>query len=121
MRKLLLSLAVLIISLGGIREAAAQLPTGDEVMTRCQKLHSDGVGLIVRAKGSSKGKKIGSLQAGEKVQLGGEDNGPDLVRPAIQVEADGSYWIQIKKPLAGWVLFASKADPKFHYLIPCQE
>lgn len=41
-------------------------------MAECHKVFSD-VGLLVRASAPSKGKKVGSVKKGDKVQLDGEE------------------------------------------------
>ena len=116
-----IAVALALTSFGFLHNAAAELPTGSDPMAKCHKLHSDGVGLVVRASASSKGRKIGSLEAGEKVQLDGEElPGTGAVYPMIKTDSDGGYWIKIKKPTDGYVLLASEDDPDFRYLIPCK-
>ncbi|HEX8373081.1 MAG TPA: SH3 domain-containing protein [Chthoniobacterales bacterium] len=118
MQKLLCALAM---TLTALYPAAAELPTGSDPLLQCHKLHSDGVGLVVRAGASSKSRKLGTLEAGQKVKLDGEvlpDTG--AVYPIIKTDSDGGYWIKIKGPKVGYVLFASKDDEEFRYLIPCE-
>lgn len=121
MQKVIAALAVVAISLFPLQQTAAEMPTGSDPMLSCQKLHSDGVGLIVRASASSKGKRVGKLEAGEKVQLDGEKHGSDTVYPQMQDDSEGSIWIKLRKPTAGWVLYASPDDEDFRYLIPCKQ
>jgi hypothetical protein len=97
----------------------AALPSADDVVPECHKVFSE-VGLIVRASGSSKGRRIGSLERGAKVRLAGQKGeGSGTVHPQITKQADGSYWVKIKSPIPGWVLFAGQDDPSYRYLVPC--
>lgn len=89
-------------------------------MQQCHKVFSE-VGLIVRATASSKGRKLGSLSKGEKVQLDGEKLGETgAVYPMIQDGAEGTYWIKLKKPIAGYVLYSSDDDADYTYIVPCK-
>ena len=121
MHKLTVALAAALFAFVPLQPAAAEMPTGSDPLTTCQKLHSDGVGLVVRSSPSSKGKRVGSLEAGEKVQLDGEKHGSDTVYPQMQDDSDGAIWIKLKSPSKGWVLYASPDDEDFRYLIPCRE
>jgi hypothetical protein len=105
----------------GIISAAGLAPTGSDPLPQCHRVNSE-VGLIVRASGSSKGRKIRSLENGTKVQLAGEAlAGTGAVYPQIQKEKDGSYWIKIKTPTAGYVLYTSDQDPSYKYIVPCKQ
>src|SRR5204862_5472619 len=85
-----------------INSAAAQVPTGSDPLPQCHRVHGE-VGVVVRASGSSKGRKIRSLENGKTVQLAGEAlAGTGAVYPQIQKEKGGSYWIKIKAPTAGY-------------------
>ena len=96
-------------------------PTGSDPMTQCHKVHSD-VGLLVRATASSKGKKLGSLSKGDRVQLDGEElAGTGAVYPMIKKDADGAYWVKIKAPKEGYVLYSSDDDPEYTYIVPCKQ
>lgn len=110
-----------IVGVCGINFAAAQVPTGSDPLPQCHKVNSE-VGLIVRATGSSKGRKIRTLENGTKVQLSGESlPGTGAVYPEIQKEKDGSYWIKIKTPTTGYVLYTSDQDPSYKYIVPCKQ
>ena len=95
-------------------------PTGSDPMTQCHKVFSE-VGLLVRASASSSAKKIGSLTKGQKVQLDGESL-PETgaVYPMIKKDSEGSYWIKLKAPKAGYVLYSSDSDPNYTYIVPCK-
>jgi hypothetical protein len=96
----------------------AELPSPDDVVPQCHKVFSE-VGLIVHASASSKSRRIGSLEKGAKVRLAGERQEGGTVRPELTKQSDGSYWVKIKSPIAGWVLFAVQNDPNYRYLVPC--
>jgi hypothetical protein len=79
------------------------------------------VGLIVRASASSDGKKVGSLSKGQRVQLDGEElEGTGAVYPQMKKDSEGSYWIKLKSPTAGWVLYTSDDDLDYTYIVPCK-
>jgi len=110
-----------IVGVCAINSAAAQVPTGSDPLPQCHRVHSE-VGVVVRASGSSKGRKIRSLENGTTVQLAGEAlAGTGAVYPQIQKEKDGSYWIKIKTPTAGYVLYTSDQDPSYKYIVPCKQ
>ncbi|HEX8313067.1 MAG TPA: SH3 domain-containing protein [Chthoniobacteraceae bacterium] len=118
MRKTVCALAI---TFTALYQATAELPTGSDPLLQCHKLHSDGVGLVIRATASAKGRKLGTLEAGKKVKLDGEElPGTGAVYPMIKTDAEGGYWIKIKSPIAGYVLYASQDDEDFRYLIPCE-
>jgi hypothetical protein len=102
-----------------LSRAAAAMPSADDAIPECHKVFAE-VGLIVRASGSAKGRRIGSLERGAKVRLAGEnEQGSGTVHPVLAKESDGSYWVKIKSPMPGWVLFAVPNDPAYRYLVPC--
>lgn len=103
-----------------INPAAAGLPTGSDPLTECHKVASE-VGLLIRTGASSESKKIGSLQKGQKVNLDGEElAGTGAVYPMMKTSSDGGFWVKIKTPKAGYVLYATKDDPEYRYLVPCK-
>ena len=109
-----------LVATASVKTTQAEIPSGSDPMQRCHKVFSE-VGLIVRASASSDGKRIGSLEKGEKVKLDGEDlPGTGAVYPMIQTGDDGTYWIKLKSPKAGYVLYASDDDPNYNYLVPCE-
>ena len=94
-------------------------PTGSDPLLECHKVHSE-VGLLVRSSASSNGKKLGSLSKGDKVQLDGESlPGTGAVYPMIKKDSEGAYWVKIKSPKAGYVLYSSDSDPDYQYVVPC--
>ena len=85
MQKLLCTIAT---ALAALLPASAELPTGSDPLLQCHKLHSEGVGLVVRASASSKGRKLGTLEAGQKVKLDGEElPGTGAVYPIIKTDS----------------------------------
>lgn len=102
------------------QNASAELPTGSDPLAECHKVDSE-VGLLIRAGASSDSRKLGSLKKGQKVQLDGEElSGTGAVYPMMKTSSDGGFWVKIKAPQAGYVLYATKDDPDFRYLVPCK-
>ena len=122
MPKLICGLSVVaVVVLGTAQPARAELPTGSDPLLQCHKVQPGSVGLIVRAAAAANGRRVGSLAAGSVVQLDGEKlEGTGAVYPQIQRDKDGAYWIKIKTPTAGFVLFTSEDDPNYRYLVPCK-
>jgi len=78
--------------------------------------------LLIRATASSKGRKAGSLQKGQKVKLDGESlAGTGAVYPMVKKDGDGAYWVKIKAPKEGYVLYSSDDDPEYTYIVPCSQ
>ncbi len=76
--------------------------------------------MLIRATASSKGRKAGSLQKGQKVKLDGESlAGTGAVYPMVKKDGDGAYWVKVKAPKDGYVLYSSDDDPSYAYLVPC--
>ena len=120
MKNILRCVAIASLAACGISADAAP-PTGSDPLLQCHKVFSE-VGLVVRASASSDGKKIGSLSKGEKVQLDGEElPGTGAVYPMIKNGADGEYWVKIKSPKAGYVLYSSDDDSDYTYIVPCKD
>ena len=118
MKNIVRCTAIALAAAWSVSNGAAQ-PSGSDPMAECHKVHSE-VGLLVRASASSKGRKVGNLSKGDKVRLDGESlAGTGAVYPMIQKDADGAYWVKIKAPKAGYVLYSSDDDPKYTYLVPC--
>ena len=114
-----LILVALTAALGSSIEAAP--PTGSDPLLECHRVFSE-VGLIVRASASSKGKKIGRLEKGAKVMLDGEElSGTGAVYPMIKKDSEGGYWIKIKSPEEGYVLYTSEDDTDYTYIVPCKQ
>ena len=96
-------------------------PTGSDPLDECHKVHSE-VGLIVRASASSNGKKVGRLEKGAKVQLDGEElSGTGAVYPQMKKDSEGGYWVKIKAPQAGYVLYTTADDTDYTYIVPCKQ
>lgn len=121
MKSLFRAFAFGVVAAWSIETVVAELPTGSDPMAECHKVFSE-VGLVIRTGPSSDAKKIGSLQKGARVKLDGEIlKGTGAVYPMIQDGPDGSLWIKLKAPKAGYVLLASEDDPDYRYLVPCEE
>ena len=96
-------------------------PTGSDPLLECHKVYSE-VGLIIRASASSNGKKIGRLEKGAKVQLDGEElSGTGAVYPQMKKDSEGGYWVKIKAPQAGYVLYTTADDTDYTYIVPCKQ
>lgn len=112
---------IAIVSVWSIGTAAAEAPTGSDPLAECHRVFSE-VGLIVRATASSNGKKVGRLEKGEKVQLDGEElSGAGAVYPMMKKDSTGGYWIKIKAPKEGYVLYTSADDTEYRYIVPCKQ
>ena len=120
MKNIFRSAAFAAVALWTLSTGAAQ-PTGSDPMAECHKVFSE-VGLQIRATASSEGRKVGSLQKGQKVKLDGESlAGTGAVYPMIKEDDAGGYWVKIKAPKAGYVLYSSDDDPSYTYLVPCSK
>ena len=118
MRNLICGVAAACVLTLGLRADAAQ-PTGSDPMEECHKVFAE-VGLLVRASPSSGGKKVGSLAKGEKVRVDGETlEGTGAVYPMIKKDSEGAFWVKIKAPKAGYVLYSSADDADYTYIVPC--
>ncbi len=51
----------------------------------------------------------------------GQRGGTGAVYPEIQDGADGEYWIKLKRPIAGLVLYTTDSDPDYTYIVPCRD
>ena len=119
MTKLTQTCAIALLALWSVAETDAQ-PTGSDPLLQCHRVHSE-VGLIVRASASSEGRKVGSLEKGARVQLDGEElEETGAVYPIMKKTNDGSYWVKIKSPVAGYVLYTSDDDLEYSYIKPCK-
>ena len=120
MKNIIRCVAIASVAIWSISTGAAQ-PTGSDPMTEYHKVYSE-VGLLIRATASSKGRKIGSLQKGQKVKLDGESlAGTGAVYPMMKKDAEGAYWVEIKAPKEGYVLYSSDDDPEYTYIVPCSQ
>ena len=120
MTKLVCSLAIACLTSFSVATTRAEVPTGSDPLLKCHRVFSE-VGLLVRASASSKGRKLGSLKKGEKVQLDGEElSGTGAVYPQIKTDDEGGYWVKIKSPTAGYVLYTSEDDSEYRYIVPCK-
>ena len=121
MTKFVCSLAIVCVASLVIGTAVSELPTGSDPLLQCHRVFSE-VGLLVRASASSKGRKVGSVKKGDKVQLDGEElSGTGAVYPQMKTDDDGGYWVKIKSPVAGYVLYTSEDDPEYRYIVPCKQ
>ncbi len=90
-------------------------PMDRDYKVRCQ------VGLVVHATPDAKGRRVGTLEDGQKIQLDGK-KGPrnGTVFPVVSKDKDtvGATWIQIKAPLQGYILFQADGQPENDYIVP---
>jgi hypothetical protein len=120
MQNIIRAVAIACVAVWTLCPAIAQ-PTGSDPLAECHKVHSE-VGLLIRATASSSGKKVGSLSKGEKVQLDGEElAGTGAVYPMMKKDSDGAYWVKIKAPKEGYVLYTSDDDLDYKYIVPCRK
>ena len=112
---------IAIVGVWSIATAAAEAPTGSDPLTQCHRVNSE-VGLLIRASASSNGRKVGSVKKGDKVQLDGEElAGTGAVYPQMKKDKDGGYWVKIKAPASGYVLYTSEDDTDYRYIVPCKQ
>lgn len=92
----------------------------DEPIAQCHQVQAP-VGLVIRSKPSTEGKRLGSLTEGTKVTLAGKAAEKGLVTPVIVKDAKDpdASWIQIAKPKAGYVLYRAGGTAPYDYLVPC--
>ncbi len=88
--------------------AAGAAPKTEVVTVRKSHQVAAPIGLNIRSKPSSKGRWLGSLEEGKKLQLAGGA----ALRPGfatVHLTQDGedptAYWAPIQAPVAGYVLY----------------
>lgn len=95
----------------------------DEPVARCHKVNAP-VGLVIRSKPGTDGKRLGVLEEGAKVTLAGKAAGDDQskVLPALSKDAQDAdaTWVQISAPKAGYVLYRVGGASPYEYLVPCK-
>ncbi len=102
----------------------ATLAFADEPVARLHKVNAP-VGLIIRSKPGTDGKRLGSLEEGAKVTLAGKAVAGDKnqVVPVVSKDAQDAdaSWIQISAPKAGYVLYRVGGAAPYDYLVPCSK
>ena len=102
---------------------SATLASGDEPVARCHKVNAP-VGLVVRSKPGTDGKRLAVLEEGAKVTLAGKAVADDKnkVLPVVSNDASDpeASWIQISAPKAGYVLYRVSGSSPYDYLVPCK-
>ncbi len=102
---------------------SATLASADEPVTRCHKVNAP-VGLVIRSKPGTDGKRLGALEEGTKVTLAGKAVADDKnkVLPVVSKDAQDpeASWIQISAPKAGYVLYRVSGSSPYDYLVPCK-
>lgn len=82
------------------------------------------VGLIIRSKPGTTGKRLGSLEEGAKVTLAGKAVEGDKTKVIPVVTKDDgdmdATWIQITTPKAGYVLYRAGGTAPYDYLVPAK-
>lgn len=103
--------------------ASATLANADEPVARCHKVNAP-VGLVIRSKPSTDGKRLAVLEEGTKVTLAGKAAADDKskVTPVVSKDAQDAdaSWIQISAPKAGYVLYRAGGTSPYDYLVPCK-
>ncbi len=96
----------------------------DEPVSRCHQVNAP-VGLVIRSKPGTHGKRLGTLEQGAKVTLEGEPAPGDKNRvvPVVSKDAQDpdAAWIQISAPKAGYVLYRASGAAPYDYLVPCSK
>lgn len=81
--------------------------SAEEPVARCHKVNAP-VGLVIRSKPGTDGKRLAVLEEGTKVTLAGKAAADDKnkVLPVVSKDAQDAdaSWIQISAPKAGYVL-----------------
>lgn len=95
----------------------------DEPVNRCHKVNAP-VGLVIRSKPGTDGKRLAVLEEGTKVTLAGKaaDNDKKKVQPVVSKDAQDpeASWVQISAPKAGYVLYRVSGSSPYDYLVPCK-
>ena len=99
------------------------LALGDEPVARCHKVNAP-VGLVIRSKPGTDGKRLAVLEEGTKVTLAGKVVADDKnkVLPVVSKDAQDpeASWVQISAPKAGYVLYRVSGSSPYDYLVPCK-
>ena len=99
------------------------LALGDEPVARCHKVNAP-VGLVIRSKPGTDGKRLAVLEEGTKVTLAGKAVADDKTKvlPVVCKDAQDSEasWVQISAPKAGYVLYRVSGSSSYDYLVPCK-
>ena len=102
---------------------SASLASADEPVARCHKVNAP-VGLVIRSKPGTDGKRLAVLEEGTKVTLAGKAAAKDKskVQPVVSKDAQDpeASWIQISAPKAGYVLYRVGGTSPYDYLVPCK-
>ncbi len=102
---------------------SATFAIGDEPVARCHQVNAP-VGLVIRSKPGTDGKRLGTLEEGAKVTLAGKAVADDKskVLPVVSKDAQDAdaLWIQISAPKAGYVLYRVGGTSPYDYLVPCK-
>ena len=99
------------------------LALGEEPVARCHKVNAP-VGLVIRSKPGTDGKRLAVLEEGTKVTLAGKAVADDKnkVLPVVSKDARDpeASWVQISAPRAGYVLYRVSGTSPYDYLLPCK-
>ncbi len=102
---------------------STSLALGDEPVARCHKVNAP-VGLVIRSKPGTDGKRLAVLEEGTKVTLAGKVVADDKnkVLPVVSKDAQDpeASWVQISAPKAGYVLYRVSGSSPYDYLVPCK-
>lgn len=101
---------------------SASFSFGDEAVARCHQVNAE-VGLVIRSKPGTDGKRLGSVEHRAKVMLAGKVAPDDKskVIPVVSKDAKDpdASWVQITGPKAGYVLYRTGGSSPYDYLVPC--
>lgn len=102
---------------------SATFALGEEPVARSHKVNAP-VGLVIRSKPGTDGKRLAILEEGTKVTLAGKAASDDKtkVQPVVSKDAQDpdASWIQISAPKAGYVLYRAGGASPYEYLVPCK-
>ncbi len=103
---------------------ASTLVLGDEAAVARQHKVNAPVGLVIRSKPSTTGKRLGAIEEGTKVTLAGKAVEGDKTKVVPVVSKDDqdidASWIQITAPKAGYVLYRAGGSAPYEYLVPVE-
>jgi hypothetical protein len=102
---------------------SATFASGEEPVARSHKVNAP-VGLSIRSKPSTDGKRLALLEEGDKVTLAGKAVADDKSKVVPVVSKDtqdpDATWIQISAPKAGYVLYRVGGASPYDYLVPAK-
>ena len=99
------------------------LATGAEPVSLFHKVNAP-VGLVIRSKPGTDGKRLGTLEDGARGTLAGKVSADEknVVLPVVSKDRQDpdASWVQISAPKAGYVLYRVSGTSPYDYLVPCK-